>query len=187
MIIDVPPLGVSDHLLAWLAKVVAALTGVATGAALLWKAVRKVKEMVDIAGRFVKAVDALELLAVEQTRINTTVSMIVALASQPMWRADPHGFCTFSNGAYQELTGRTDSELRGIGWKQVIHRDQREQVMRDWQDAAESGLEYAVEFNLVHPRDGVIPVRAKGFPVKDGRGQVVEYIGTTIRLPKLST
>lgn len=187
MIIDVPPLGVSDHLLAWLAKVVAALTGVATAAALLFKAVRKVKEVIDVAGRFVKAVDALELLAVEQARINTTVSMVVALADQPFWRADPHGYCTFANAAYQDLTGRSIEELRGIGWKQVIHREQREQVMHDWQSAAESGQEYAVEFNLVHPRDGVIPVRAKGFPVKDGRGQVVEYIGTTIRLPKLST
>ena len=187
MYFDVPPIGVSDHLLAWLAKVVAALTGLATALALIWKAVRKVREVINVAGRFVKAVDALELLAVEQARINTTVSMVVALADQPLWRADPHGYCIFANAAYQDLTGRSIEELRGIGWKQVIHRDQREQVMRDWQSAAESGQEYAVEFNLVHPRDGIIPVRAKGFPVKDGRGSIVEYIGTTVRLPKSST
>lgn len=187
MMFDSPILGVSDHLLAWLAKVVAALTGIATAFALLWKAVRKVKAVINVAGPFVKAVDALELLAVEQARINTTVSMVVALADQPLWRADPHGFCTFANAAYQELTGRSIEELRGIGWKQVIHRDQREQVMRDWQSAAESGQEYAVEFNLVHPRDGVIPVRSKGFPVKDGRGSIVEYIGTTVRMATKGT
>jgi len=181
MLIDIP-LGVSDTMLAWLAKVVAGLTGLATALALIWRAVRKVKEVIDVAGRFVKAVDALEMLAVEQARINTTVSLVVALADQPLWRADTHGYLTFANAAYQELTGRSMEELRGIGWKQVIHRDQREQVMHDWQSAAESGQEYAVEFNLVHPRDGVIQVRAKGFPVKDGRGQVVEYIGTTVKL-----
>ena len=180
--IDIPPLGAVDHYLAWLAKIVGAVTGMAAAAALLWRAYKKVKEVITVAGKFVAAVDALELLAVEQSRIATTVSMVVALADQPLWRADPHGNLTFANNAYLELTGRTLDNLKGIGWKQVIHKDQREQVMRDWQDAAEAGQEYAVEFQLVHPHDGAIPVRAKGFPVRDGRGQVKEYIGTTVRL-----
>lgn len=180
--IDLPPLHVTDHLLALLAKVVAGLTGLATAIALLWKAFRKMREMIDIAGRFVRAVDALEVLAVDQSRLNTVVSLIVALSDQPLWRSDTHGFCTFANTAYQSLTGRTMEELSGSGWSQVIHPAQRNEIMHEWRSAAESGKDYYTEFDLVHPREGARRVRAKGFPVRDGRGNVVEYIGTTVRI-----
>lgn len=183
MLMDVPPLGVSDRLLAWLAKVVAALTGVATAAALLWKAVKKVKQAVTVAGRFVAAVEALETLAIEQVKTQTMVSLICALSDQPFWRTDRDGFLKFANAEYQRQMGRSMDELAGNGWVLVVHQSERPAVVDAWREAVHAGRDFYAEFTAVHPTQGAFPVRAKGFPVTDGRGHVVEYIGSTSRIP----
>lgn len=175
------PWPIGDHILAWIAKLSGALVGLGGALALLWKAWRKAKEVIVVAGRFVAAVEALEVLAVEQQKTATSVHLICALSDQPFWRADKDGFCTFANAAYQKLVGRAMDELAGAGWAQVIHPQERNEVMDSWREACHAGRDFYIEFRIVHPREGSINVRAKGFPVRDGRGQVVEYIGSTSR------
>lgn len=173
---------VGDHVLAWIAKVTGALAGLAGALAILWKAWKKMREVINVAGRFVQAVEALEILAVEQQKTATAVHLVCALSDQPFWRADKDGFCTFANAAYQKLVGRAMDELAGAGWSQVIHPQERNEVMDGWREACHAGRDFYIEFRIVHPSQGAINVRAKGFPVRDGRGQVVEYIGSTSRV-----
>lgn len=179
---ETSPLGITDHLLASLAKIVAGLTGLATALALLWKAWKKMREAITVAGRFVAAVEALEVLAVEQAKTQTMVSLICALSDQPFWRTDSQGFLKFANSEYQRLVGRSMDELSGNGWVQVVHHAERHDVVSAWNEAVRHGRDFYSEFTIVHPVNGAMKARAKGFPVTDGRGAVVEYIGSTSRI-----
>ena len=176
------PWPVADHVLAWTAKITGALAGLAGALALFYKAWRKMREAVEVAGRFAQSVDALELLAANHEKLSSMVHLICVLSEQPYWEADTNGYCTFANLAYQRLTGRSFEELSGAGWAMVIHPDEREKVRSDWQEAARAGRDFYVEFRIVHPATGAIPVKAKAMPIRDGHGHVMEYIGSTSRI-----
>jgi PAS domain S-box-containing protein len=176
------PWPIGDHVLAWIAKLSGALVGLGGALALLWRAWKKIKEVIVIAGRFVQAVEALEVLAVEQAKTQTLVNLICALSDQPFWRTDSQGFLKFANSEYQRMVGRSMDELSGNGWVQVVHHAERHEVVTAWNEAVRHGRDFYSEFTLVHPTQGPIKARAKGFPVTDGRGAVVEYIGSTSRI-----
>ena len=45
---------------------------------------------------------------------------------------DPEGRCIYVNGRWCELTGRTDDEVLGESWEEVVHPDDRQRVRESW-------------------------------------------------------
>jgi len=104
----------------------------------------------------------------------------VDASAQIVWRVDAGAQVDMEIPAWQEFTGQTAQEARGLGWMNAIRAEDRERVSEAWRQAIESRGLYEVEY-LLRTHDGKWRnILARGVPVKDDHGQVREYIGTCI-------
>ncbi|UFS69967.1 response regulator [Geomonas sp. RF6] len=103
----------------------------------------------------------------------------VEASSQVVWRVDAAGRADQEIQEWQEYTGQTGEEARGFGWMEVLRPEDRPAVAKAWQEATETGR-YEVEY-LLRRRDGEWRnILARGVPIRNGSGKIVEWIGTGI-------
>jgi len=97
--------------------------------------------------------------------------------SDMVWTTDANGMVE-DMPVWRELTGQTVDEVRGQGWLDAVHPDDRKRSNLVWAKAvAERGL-YENEYRL-RLKDGEYRwYRARGVPVLDEGGNVVEWVGT---------
>ena len=94
-----------------------------------------------------------------------------------MWRCDPEGrFIDISGWA--ELIGRQAGSEGStvVDWFDQIDPEHRAEVRMVWSIARARGTQIDVEFGL-REGDGERWVRARGAPVRDERGGIVEWVG----------
>lgn len=89
----------------------------------------------------------------------------------------PEGACTWVNRAYLRITERTEAEVLGWGWKNIIHPDDRERVALEWSEAMEDNREFHSAHRFITPNGEDVPVYVHSRPVHDGSGTVIEHIG----------
>jgi PAS domain S-box-containing protein len=108
----------------------------------------------------------------------------LALTTHEMlWRTDPQGRLTWTNGVARDLLGYHPEELVGRSVTALLDRDQLPLWRRQVRTFVNAGHGWRdVPHRVVH-RDGrTLLVEASGQPVVDRRGVVVGYQGTARRL-----
>lgn len=102
---------------------------------------------------------------------------LVTASSQIIWTRPPDGVVT-DMPMWREYTGQSREEVRGWGWMDAIHPDDREATRRDWSQAvATKASSYKTEYRL-RRRDGIyryFVVRA--VPVLKANGEIQEWLG----------
>lgn len=92
-----------------------------------------------------------------------------------IWRRSPDGLMTAIVG-WQELTGQKP-EYSGVNWLESIHVDDRVPLNKAWQNSKLTQSAIDVEIR-VRTREGSWRwMRARGAPVRDDAGQLLEWIG----------
>jgi PAS domain S-box-containing protein len=104
----------------------------------------------------------------------------VEASAQIIWTVNAAAEVDMAIPAWQELTGQSVEEARGMGWMNAIHPDDRRRVSEAWHRAIETHGFYEVEYRLrIH--DGTWrEIQARGVPIQKEDGTVKEYIGTCI-------
>jgi PAS domain S-box-containing protein len=107
---------------------------------------------------------------------------LAALAPVGLVRVDGRGRVTYVNERWSEITGLSLPEVQDGGWERHVHPDDRALVLADWAEAQEDGVEFHTECRLTTPAEGGGPRWLAVFAraLRDGSGQVVEYVGVTI-------
>jgi diguanylate cyclase (GGDEF)-like protein/PAS domain S-box-containing protein len=80
------------------------------------------------------------------------------------------GHCSYANGCYEQLVGRSFAELSGRGWTKVLHPEDIERVEREWNEAMRLGDTFDSEHRYRRP-DGQtlwVHMRAKAMHGADG-------------------
>jgi PAS domain S-box-containing protein len=95
------------------------------------------------------------------------------------WRADATGNLLEGRG-WQALTGQEDEALRGAGWLEMLHPDDRARTVEILAAARAEGRPVDVEYRVRRADGGGWRwVRAKGVPVRASEdGPVEEWIGS---------
>jgi PAS domain S-box-containing protein len=95
------------------------------------------------------------------------------------WRADATGSMVEGRG-WTELTGQDEAALRGAGWLEALHPDDRDRTVAVWTAAQAAGRPVDVEYRVRRAdRQGWRWVRAKGVPVRSGDdAPVEEWVGS---------
>ena len=97
--------------------------------------------------------------------------------SEMVWTTDPNGMVE-DMPVWRELTGQTLEQVRGQGWVDAVHPEDRLRAQRVWQEAVDARRSYANDYRL-RLRDGSYRwVRARGVPVIDEQGVIAEWVGT---------
>jgi PAS domain S-box-containing protein len=106
-------------------------------------------------------------------------SLTLASASI-VWITDPDGVIATELPSWEAYTGQDPTAYQGWGWVTAVHPDDRESTVAGWRRALERKEMYYAEYRLVRNDGQHRRVIARGVPVQDAEGTVVEWVGTCI-------
>lgn len=109
---------------------------------------------------------------------NARLAAIVAASSNITWTRDAEGGFVSPQLSWSAFTGQSFEELRGQGWLNAIHPDERERVRSEWRQGFKNGVAYRIEY-LLRRRDGAYRhMEVHGVPVYLADGTIHEWAGT---------
>ena len=80
-----------------------------------------------------------------------TTSAAMEAVPIAIFETDALGSVTFVNDRWCELTGLSATNALGAGWMRVLHPDDLERVIAEWQAAVTQAREVRIEFRIVRP------------------------------------
>jgi diguanylate cyclase (GGDEF)-like protein/PAS domain S-box-containing protein len=95
-----------------------------------------------------------------------------------IWTAGPDGEDDFFNRKCFDYTGLTLDQMRGTGWKIVVHPDDVDDCLLKWQNALRTGESYDVEYRLRAKNGTYRWFLGRANPVRDAKGEIVKWFGT---------
>ncbi|HZI76200.1 MAG TPA: ATP-binding protein [Gemmatimonadales bacterium] len=104
-------------------------------------------------------------------------SLTLASASL-VWVADPNGAFSVELPLWERYTGQPREAYSGWGWTEAIHPEDREAMLLAWRRALEREESYQDEYRLLRFDKQYRRVAARGVPVLDSAGLLVEWVGT---------
>jgi PAS domain S-box-containing protein len=97
----------------------------------------------------------------------------------------PDGYCDYVSPQWTEYTGITSQEQYGTGWVDLLHPEDRARALSVWRRAVKREDEYDLEYR-VRRHDGIYEwFKARGNPIRDTEGQIVQWIGMCMRIEEL--
>jgi PAS domain S-box-containing protein len=97
-----------------------------------------------------------------------------------IFQTGAQGQILFVNSTYLALTGLSEEEAHGPDGNRAIHPEDRERVVREWQEAVSAGIGFSAEYRHLLPDGSVNWVRMFGRPFLDGAGAVAGYVGALV-------
>ena len=83
--------------------------------------------------------------------IDKKVDGIVQLSEVPLFICNSEGLCTLANIKLCELFGATEAQMKGYGWINYIHDDDKERARVTWEQLIHSGGEdIETDYRIVH-------------------------------------
>lgn len=98
---------------------------------------------------------------------------------------DGEGNCQDVNPRWTEITGLDITQARGQGWTTALHPDDRDRVIREWQEAARNGNEFRSEYRFVRPDGKTTWVLGQATEVLDSTGKRTGFVGTITDITEL--
>ncbi|MDP3171461.1 MAG: PAS domain S-box protein [Polaromonas sp.] len=106
-------------------------------------------------------------------------------APEVVWTADVRGALSYINRRGYELTGGTAEDWLGTGWFEVVHPDDRAEVIANWVRCAKSGEIYTGIRRLL-ARDGAYHTMSyRASPVRDDAGEILFWVGIDADISEL--
>ena len=103
---------------------------------------------------------------------------------QLVWSASQPGWWKWASPQWTSHTGQSDADSHGWGWLDMIHPDDREDARAAWDRATDAGG-FDVEYRVHDAHDGYHWFQTRATPVRDDRGSIIEWIGTSTDVDNL--
>ncbi len=95
-----------------------------------------------------------------------------------IFRTDAEGRCVYTNRKYEELTGLNAEQVRGDGWSQAVHPEDRARVLHGWRRVVEKRVPTAGgTHRLLRSNGKVLWVSVKAAAIQED-GQITGYTGS---------
>lgn len=98
---------------------------------------------------------------------------------QKVWTAQADGSTDFFNQKWIEYTGLPEEELKGWGWRKVIHPEDLQENERAWMESLQSGTNFQLEHRFKRYDGQYRWHLTRGLPQLDEQGNVNRWIGTS--------
>lgn len=114
----------------------------------------------------------------EQKISQETSRLIIETIPQGIWRTNPDGSADYFSKQFYSLVGYRPEEFLGWGWSEVIHNDDRERVIREWERCRQSKIPVSVDFRIKMKDGSYRWFLSLGNPLFDSNGTIQKYYGT---------
>src|SRR5512135_96143 len=130
-----------------------------------------------VVDRVLGQVRAERRLAESEARL-AGIALLAEAIPQLVWASRPDGWNDYLNRRWIDFAGRPLDELKGWGWSELLHPDDRPRTIERWSRALATGELYEIEYRL-RGADGTFRwYLARGLPLTDPEGHVVQWFGT---------
>ena len=102
----------------------------------------------------------------------------IGAVSQLMWRTNAEGEVVGDLPSWQTFTGQSGEQVRGAGWLDALHPEDRSGVLEQWGRAVRERRLFEAECRLRSARGGHRCFACRGVPIVNPDGSVREWIGT---------
>ncbi|HEV7280209.1 MAG TPA: PAS domain S-box protein [Pirellulaceae bacterium] len=102
---------------------------------------------------------------------------LVTASSAIVWARSAAGEFEAPQPGWSEFTGQTFQQLRGWGWMDAIHPDDRAATEATWKQALATSSQYTVEHRLCRKDGQYRDMSVRAVPILDDAGQVREWVG----------
>jgi len=143
------------------------------------------------AGVFSVGLDVTEqvMAKLKSEAANKELQFVTDTVPQLVWSTEPDGYSSFFNKGWLQYTGLAFEDLKGDGWVNTLHPDDRERTFNAWRAAVATGGSYDVEYRLRRYDGSYRWFVARGVAMKDADGNILKWYGTStdIHEQKLAT
>lgn len=102
---------------------------------------------------------------------------LVEATAAIVWNTPASGEFEQEQPAWSDFTGQTFEQLRGWGWLDAIHPDDREATAQAWAKAVETRSIYETAHRVRHRDGDYRPMWVRAVPILGHDGQIREWIG----------
>jgi PAS domain S-box-containing protein len=104
-------------------------------------------------------------------------SLIIATA-QIVWTTDANGQVLEDMPSWRAYTGQSYDDIKGSGWAEALHPDDRAGTIEVWSQAVESHSLYETYYRMRRSDGEYRLMVARGAPVIEADGSIREWVGT---------
>jgi len=97
---------------------------------------------------------------------------------QQIWSGPPDGTLDYCNERWRSYMGLGLEELQGDGWQRMLHPDDRNRVLKAWQESVANGTPYEQEERHRGADGRYRWFLSRGVPLRDDDGRIVRWYGT---------
>ncbi len=120
-----------------------------------------------------RRLQAEEALQISEKRFRTLSEM----APVGVYMTDEKGNCIYANQYWLDVAGLSLDEALGRGWLRGVHPEDRENIIKMWDDMAGAGEKWGHEYRFLAPGGKITWVLGLVTPLHDLYGRVMGYIG----------
>lgn len=92
-----------------------------------------------------------------------------------VFETDAEGKCNWVNRRLIRMSGRAFEELKGHGWINMVHAEDRESVEKEWDSAIAENRAFMVSHRMLHPDRDPVMVRTTGHRINGAHGELAGY------------
>src|ERR1035437_369012 len=135
---------------------------------------------IDIPGVLGVSVDISERKKVEEALSNNELRFRTLTSNAPVgiFQTNIEGKTIYVNETWLEYTGLTFDEAMGDGWAAIVHPDDRDILLNEWNDKLGKGLASSSEYRLIDKKGNTRWVTGNAVPLFNQSGEIAGYIGT---------
>jgi PAS domain S-box-containing protein len=101
---------------------------------------------------------------------------LVGSLSNLLWTMDAQGALGVDFASWATFTGQTEEEVKGEGWLQAVHRDDRDRITQAWRRALASRTAFEEECRLRRHDGCYRTFRCRCVPLFGSGDQIVEWV-----------
>lgn len=98
---------------------------------------------------------------------------------QHVWTSDPQGNMNYFNQSVFEYSGLTLDQINKNGWLQIVHPDEREENMKQWSEAVNSGNDFLMEHRFRKHNGDYRWQLSRAIPQKDKDDTIKMWVGSS--------
>src|SRR6266404_608543 len=132
------------------------------------------KELVGVMVDITEKKNAEEELRQSDARLRQIVDTI----PEEVWSGPADGTLDFANERWRTNLGLGLEDLQGEGWQKMLHPDDRDRVMRAWEESVRTGIPYDQEERHRQADGSYRWVLSRGLPLRDDQGRIVRWFGS---------
>ena len=114
--------------------------------------------------------------------VDKKLDCIIYLFPLPMFVTDSNGLCTLANEEICDLFGSNENEMKGFGWLNFIHPDDRQKALAAWESVVKNyGMDVKLSYRVVHgDTSEIIFCTYHALISRDGDFKVIVSVGKVI-------